>query len=393
VPLTIAPWAPASFDTLELTAEQKEFRDQVVEFARSLDDDVLERDANGTFATDEWRRCAEFGIQGLPVPEEFGGLGAKPSMIMVALEALGYGCSDNGLLFSLNAQMWACELPLLRFGSEAQKRRFLPGLCDGSLVAAHGMSEPGSGSDAFSLQTSAVREGDAYVLSGSKTFVTNGPIADLFVVFATLDRSMGLAGLTAFVIERDTPGLAVGQPIHKLGLRTSPMSELFLDNCTVQADQVLGQPGGGMAVFGSAMEWERSMILACTLGTMQRELERCITYARERKQFGRSIGKNQAVANRIVDMKMRLETSRLLLYQVGSAMDAGKAKPIDSALAKVHVSEAFVQSSLDAVQIHGGYGYMTEYEVERHLRDAIGSKIYSGTSEIQRNIVAGYLGL
>jgi alkylation response protein AidB-like acyl-CoA dehydrogenase len=378
---------------LELTAEQKEFRSQVVEFARSLDDDVLDRDANGTFAADEWRRCAEFGIQGLPVPEEFGGLGAEPSMIIVALEALGYGCSDNGLLFSLNAQMWACELPLLRFGSEAQKRRYLPGLCDGSLVAAHGMSEPGSGSDAFSLQTSAVREGDSYVLNGSKTFVTNGPIADVFVVFATLDRSKGLAALTAFVIERDTPGLTVGQPIHKLGLRTSQMSELFLDNCTVQADHVLGQPGGGMAVFGSAMEWERAMILACTLGTMQRELERCITYARERRQFGRSIGKNQAVAHRIVDMKMRLEAARLLLYQVGSVMDAGKAKPIDSALAKLYVSEAFVQSSMDAIQIHGGYGYMTEYEVERHLRDAIASKIYSGTSEIQRNIIAGYLGL
>ena len=378
---------------MELTAEQKEFRDQVVEFARSLENDVLDRDANGTFAADDWRRCAEFGIQGLPVPEEFGGLGAKPSMIMVALEALGYGCADNGLLFSLNAQMWACELPLVRFGSEEQKRRYLPGLCDGSLVAAHGMSEPGSGSDAFSLQTTAARDGDSYVLNGSKTFVTNGPIADLFVVFGTLDRSKGLAGLTGFVIERDTPGLTVGQPIHKLGLRTSPMSELFLDDCTVPADHALGQLGGGMAVFGSAMEWERSMILACTLGTMQRELDRCIAYARERRQFGRPIGKNQAVAHRIVDMKLRLEASRLLLYQVGNLMDAGKAKPIDSALAKLYVSEAFVQSSMDAIQIHGGYGYMTEYEVERHLRDSIGSKIYSGTSEIQRNIVAGYLGL
>jgi alkylation response protein AidB-like acyl-CoA dehydrogenase len=378
----------------ELTDEQRAFSAQVTEFARTLSDpELVRRDAEGEFPWEAWRRCAEFGIQGLPVPEEFGGLGAPPSTIVLALEALGYGCCDNGLLFSLNAQMWACELPLVRFGTEEQKRRYLPGLCDGTLVAAHGMTEPESGSDAFALQTLAVREGDRYVLTGSKTFVTNGPIADLFLVFATLDPSRGFAGLTAFLLERDTPGLSVGAPLHKLGLRTSPMSELFLDGCAVGADRLLGRPGAGMAVFNTAMEWERGLILACAVGTMRRQLERCIAYAKERKQFGRPIGKYQAVSHAIVDMKVRLETARLLLHRLGSLLDRGKAKPIDSALTKLYVSECFVQSSLDALQIHGGYGYMSEYELERDLRDAIGGRIYSGTSAIQRNIVATHLGL
>ena len=230
----------------DLTDEQRMFRDEVIRFARAeLNDDVVARDAQSPFAAEEWRKCAELGIQGLPVPSEYGGQGADPLTIMVAMEALGYGCRDNGLIFSLNAQMWACETPIVLFGSEEQKQRYLPGLCDGSLVAAHGMTEPGSGSDAYSLSTTAERRGDGWILNGSKTFVTNAPIADLFVVFATTDPKKGWAGLCAFLIERDTPGLSVGQPLEKMGLRTSPIGELFLEDCEVPAENLLGKPGAG----------------------------------------------------------------------------------------------------------------------------------------------------
>jgi L-prolyl-PCP dehydrogenase len=378
----------------ELTDEQRMLRETVLEFAkRELDDDVMRHDREGRFSREAWRKCAELGLQGLPVPTEYGGSGADPVTVVVALEALGYACRDNGLIFSLNAQMWSCETPIVKFGSETQKRRYLPALCDGSIIAGHGMSEPESGSDAFSLSTTAEKRGAAYVLTGSKTFVTNGPESDVFVVFATTDRSKGFAGLCAFLVDRDTPGLTVGAPLSKMGLRTSPMSEIFLDGCTVPEEQLLGKPGAGMAMFNASMRWERSLILASTLGTMQRQLERCIGYARERKQFGQPIGRFQAVSHRIVDMRLRLETARLLLYRLGWLLARGESAALESALTKLYLSECFVQSSLDALQIHGGYGYMTEYELERDVRDAVASRIYSGTSDIQHNIAAGYLGL
>lgn len=378
----------------ELTDEQRMLRETVIEFAkRELDDDVMRHDREGRFSREAWRKCAELGLQGLPVPTEYGGSGADPVTVVVALEALGYACRDNGLIFSLNAQMWSCETPIVKFGSETQKRRYLPALCDGSIIAGHGMSEPESGSDAFSLSTTAEKRGAAYVLTGSKTFVTNGPESDVFVVFATTDRSKGFAGLCAFLVDRDTPGLTVGAPLSKMGLRTSPMSEIFLDGCAVPEEQLLGKPGAGMAMFNASMLWERSLILASTLGTMQRQLERCIDHARERKQFGQPIGSFQAVSHRIVDMKLRLETARLLLYRLGWLLARGESAALQSALTKLYLSECFLQSSLDALQIHGGYGYMTEYELEREVRDAVASRIYSGTSDIQHNIAAGYLGL
>jgi alkylation response protein AidB-like acyl-CoA dehydrogenase len=376
------------------TPEQLVYRESVGRFAsEKLADDVLHRDADASFPRVAWRRCAEFGIQGLPVPEEYGGAGTDALTIAFALEELGYRCKDNGLIFALNAQMWSSEVPLVRFGSEAQKRRYLPPLCDGTSIAAQAMSEPGSGSDAFALATRAKRAGDGYVLSGSKTFVTNAPEADLFLVYASTNPGHGFPGVCAFLLERGTSGLVIGPPLHKMGLRTSPMSELFLDGCAVGADAILGKEGGGMAVFNVAMLWERSLILAAALGTMHRQLDRCIAYAKERRQFGQPIGRNQAVSHGIVELKLRLETARLLVYRLAAALDRGDASAADSALAKLYVSECYVQSSLDALQIFGGYGYMTEYELEREVRDSIAGRIHSGTSEIQRNIVARSLGL
>jgi alkylation response protein AidB-like acyl-CoA dehydrogenase len=378
----------------DLTQEQRALRDSIHEFARrELNDDVVERDKSGTFSREAWRKCAEMGLLGLPVPEEYGGAGADALTTMVALEALGRGCTDNGLIFSVNAQMWACETPIVRFGTEEQKGRWLPGLCDGSLIAAHGMSEPGSGSDAFSLSTTARREGDTYVLDGSKTFVTNAPESDLFVVFGTIDKELGFAGVTAFLVEQGTPGLTVGKPLSKMGLRTSPMGELFFEGCKVPAENLLGKPGQGMLVFDTSMSWERSCILASTVGGMDRQLERSLAYARERKQFGRPIGSFQAVSHKLVDMRLRLDTARLLLYRLGWLIDRGEPTTLESALVKLYLSDCYVRSSLDALQVHGGYGYMAEYELERDVRDAIGSRLYSGTSELQYEVAAKNMGL
>ncbi len=377
-----------------LSEEQLRLREEIINFARNeLNEDVALRDRDGTFPNEAWKKCAAMGIQGLAIPEEFGGTGADPLTILIAMEALGYGCTDNGLIFSLNAQMWSCEVPLIRFGTREQKDRYLPGLGGGSLVGVQAMTEPGSGSDAFGLTTKAVRSDGGYLLSGSKTFVTNAPIANVFVVFASTDLEDRFGGITAFLVERGAPGIHIGQPFHKMGLRTSPMAEVVLEGCFVSEDSLLGRAGSGMAVFNHSMTWERSGILASAVGTMERQVERCIAYARERRQFGRSIGKFQAVSHRIADMKVRLETARLLLYRQGWMMDANRPSALDAAIVKLYVSESFLRSSLDALQIHGGYGYMTEYELERDVRDAIGSRIYSGTSDIQRNVIAGLLGL
>jgi alkylation response protein AidB-like acyl-CoA dehydrogenase len=376
------------------TDEQERLRDQVAQFAADeLNDDLLQRDADGAFSPEAWKKCAAFGIQGLPVSEEYGGQGADALTVVLVMEALGYGCRDNGLLFSLNAQMWSSEMPILRFGSEQQKQRYLPGLCDGSLIGVQAMTEPGSGSDAFNLATRADSVDGGYLLEGSKTFITNAPIADVFVVFARTDPAKSFAGISAFLVDRETPRLSVGRPLHKMGLRTSPMSEVFFSRCEVPAESLLGPAGGGMAIFNSSMDWERSCILASSIGTMERQLEECISYARERKQFGRAIGKYQAVSHRIAEMKVRLETARLLLYRLGWLRKQGRVAAMESAMVKLYLSECFVENSLDALRIHGGYGYMTEYEVERDVRDAIGSRIYSGTSDIQKNIVASHLGL
>ena len=377
-----------------LTEEQIAFKEAVIEFARKeIDPGLEEREEAGTLPRDLWAKCAEFGIQGLPFPEKEGGQGADAVTTMIAMEALGYGCRDNGLFFSLNAHMWSGAMPVHRFGTEEQKEKYLRGLCDGSLVGVQGMTEPGSGSDAYGLATTANLDGDHYVLNGSKTFITNAPIADVFVVFASIDLSKGWAGLTAFLVDRDTPGLEVGNPFQKMGLKTSPMSDLFFDNCHVPAENVLGRPGSGMMVFQNSIEWERSCILASTIGSLERQLDGAIEYGRTRKQFGQSIGKFQAVSHRLVDLKARLEAGRLLLYRLGWKLDRDEATPLDSSLVKLVLSENYVQGSLEALQTYGGYGYLVESGLERDVRDAIASRIYSGTSDIQKNVIARQMGL
>jgi alkylation response protein AidB-like acyl-CoA dehydrogenase len=373
------------------TPEQLEFRKSVLEFARN-ELDTASPDARG-FSRELWKKCAAFGIQGLPVPDEFGGSGADAMTTMLAMEALGQGCRDNGLLFSLHAHMWAVLTPILRFGTAEQKATWLRGLVDGSLVGAHGMTEPDSGSDSFSLRAKATKRGDEYVLSGSKTFVTNAPVADVFIVFATTDRAKGMWGVTGFILPKDTPGLTVSKPIHKMGLKTSPMGEVVMTECVVPASARLGREGQGSAIFNHSMGWERSCILASAVGGMERQLDASLAYAKTRKQFGKAIGSFQLVATKLVDMRIRLDTSRLLLYKTAWSHAQGTITPLEAAMAKLYISESAVASGLDAIQVHGGWGYTEEYGLERDLRDAIGGRLYSGTSEIQRLIIARGLGL
>jgi L-prolyl-PCP dehydrogenase len=374
-------------------ADQRELCEAVRAFGRMLNDGIKERDVNGEFPRELWRKCADFGIPGLPVPVEYGGAGQNLTTTLLAMEALGYACRDNGLVFSLNAQMWAFELPLVRFGNEEQKRRYLPGLCRGEIIGAHGVTEPEFGSDAMSMATRYVRNGDHYILDGAKTFVTNGPVADVVLVFATINRELRSAGISTFLVERGTPGMTLSKPIPKMGLRTSPMGEVALSDCRVPVANRLGSEGAGVAIFNAAMEWERACIFASHLGSMQRLLEDTIAYAKARRQFGQPIARFSSIADRIVDMKVAIEAGRLLLYKVGAVKDAGGNAVLDAAIAKLFVSEAHIQQTLDALQIHGGYGYSTEYSVEREVRDAIPGTIYSGTSEMQRKIIARLLGL
>jgi alkylation response protein AidB-like acyl-CoA dehydrogenase len=377
-----------------LTEEQQEFKAAAIKFAETkLRDDIIDRDKNSTFSRELWMRCADFGVQGIAFPEEYGGLGKDILTSMIVMEALGYACRDSGLIFGINAQMWSVQMPLLQFGSDGQKKRYLSKLCSGESIGGHGMSEPDSGSDAFSLRTTATANGDHYLLNGTKIFVTNAPVADIFIVFATIDKRKGFLGVSAFIVEKDFDGFYISNPIEKMGLRTVPMGLLTLEGCKVPKANRLGGEGNGAAIFNSSMEWERSCILAPNLGAMQNQLENCIEYVNTRKQFGKPIGTFQSVANRIVDMKMRLETARLLLYKAAWGKKQFGQAVTDTAIAKLYLSEAWVKSCLDAIQIHGGYGYTTEYEIERDLRDSIGGTLDSGTSEIQRNIVAQKLGL
>lgn len=378
----------------ELSEEQQELQNGAIEFARkALNDDMIRRDHEEIFSHDGWMACAHFGVQGLPVPAEYGGMGLGISEVIAVMEGLGYGGRDQGLLFSLNAHLWTATLPIMFFGTEDQRRKYLPGLSNGELIGANGASEPDAGSDIFAMRMRAEKRGDTYVLNGTKTFVSNAPVAHLFVVYATIDDKLGPMGITGFLVDSNTPGLTVGRKLEKMGLRTSPMSEVVFDDCVIPVENRLGREGRGVAVFECSMEWERGCILANYLGLMRRQLENCIDYARTRKQFGKPIGKFQSVANRIVDMKVRLDACRPLVYRIGQLKQQNKAAVLESSIAKLLVSESLVKSCQDALQIFGGYGYMVEQGIERDLRDALGSTLYSGTSEIQRNIIAKSLGI
>jgi alkylation response protein AidB-like acyl-CoA dehydrogenase len=377
-----------------LSDEQRELTEAAADFARrELNRDLAKREDAGEFPREAWQACAKFGILGLPVPPELGGAGSDTLTTALVMEALGYGCQDNGLLFSLNAQMWSVQLPLVIFGTPEQQQAYLPPMVSGDIIGGHAMTEPETGSDALHVRSRAGRRGDHYVLNGAKQFITNAPVADVLLVYASVTDRPGLAGLSAFLVDAGTPGLAISSGFEKMGLRTSPMGEIALTDCVVAASSRLGPEGAGMAIFNSSMEWERSCLFASAVGAMRRQLDACVAYARSREQFGQPIGKFQSVANKLADMYVRLEAARLLIYRVAWLKQQGKSAAAEAAAAKLFTSESWIRSSQDAIQTHGAFGYLKDSGIERDLRDAVASTIYSGTSEIQRVILARMLGL
>jgi len=371
------------------TDEQRALRQSVIKFAQQeLSRDLVEAERHEEFDWEGWKKCAQFGIQGLPVPAKYGGKDADILTTACALEALGYGCRDNGLIFSINAHMWSSVIPFLMFGNEEQKTRYLPKLVSGEFVGIHAMTEPTTGSDAFSLRSRAELKGDRYVINGSKTFITNAPIADVVIVFANIDPEKGAQGITGFIVDKGTPGFTVSKKLHKMGLRTSPMAELAFVDCEVPVENVLGKLGTGTAIFTASMEWERICILASHLGAMQRLLEGCVRQALRQKKSNGEISCN---STKIADMEIRLETARLVLYKAAWLKSQGKHPLREAAICKAYVADACVKTCLDAIQIYGSS--MTECQIERELRDALPGKIYSGTTEIQKMIIAGLHGL
>ena len=335
-----------------------------------------------------WRRCATFGLQALAIPAGYGGLGLNTRTAVRVFEGLGQGCRDNGLLLGLGAQAWSVAKPLELFGTEAQKREWLPRLANGEAVGAFALSETGSGSDAFRMQTRAWPDGDGFRLEGGKAFITNAPVADVFLVFASTAPEAGYFGLTAFLLERGAAGLEVGPALKKMGLETSPMAELRFNHVLLPPPAVLGELGGGSAVLQTTLEWERGCLLAPALGTIQRLLEATTAHCRARKQFGRPIIEFEAVARQLAEVRLRLELSRLLAYQFAWLKDENRAAMVEASMVKLYLSESFRRAAEVALHLHGASGYMREHEYEGCWRDAMASSLYSGTTEMQQNLIA-----
>ena len=376
----------------KLSDEQRILRDEIRRFASS-ELNAAEGGDRG-FPAELWRKCGDMRLQGLPVSEELGGAGLDPLSTALALEALGYGCRDGGLVFAICAHLLACVVPIWKHGSEAQQRRYLPDLCSGRLIAVNGMTEPGTGSDAFAMKTRAVARDSGFVINGAKIFSSNGPIADVAVVYAATDPGKGYhGGITAFLVEKGTKGFRAGQTFQKMGLHSCPIGELIFEDVFVPEDAIIGKVGGGAAIFSESMDWERACLVASHLGTIEWLLERAIEYARTRKQSGQAIGKFQAVSHRIVDIKVRLEAGRYLAYRAADGLNRPRTASMDASIAKLYVSESLLTSAIDTLRVFGGYGLMSEYGIESIVRDSVAGTIYSGTSDIQRNIIARWLGL
>lgn len=374
------------------TDDQVSLREGLARWGESLSEGHIGDDAAACFPKHKWELIRDTGLLRLPFGERWGGLGCDLLTTLYVLEGLGHVCRDSGLSFSAATSMVSTGMALADFADPALRDRYLPRIVEGDAIGAHAITEPGSGSDALSMHTRADRDGDHFVLHGSKTFCSNAPVADLFVIYAKTRPEGGPLGITAFLVERGTPGFEVGPPIGKMGLRTSPFGELFLDECRVGADQVIGRVGGGFALLDHIMKREILCSFAVNLGEMQHRMERCIDYATHRRQFGTPISGFQAVARKLIDMRIRVETSRKWIYDTAERLLAGDDVTIDIAISKLITSEANLATSLDAVQVFGGNGYTTEYGVEKDVRNAIAGTIYSGTTEIQYNRIASMLG-
>jgi hypothetical protein len=374
----------------ELSGEQAQLRKTVREFAeRELAPHSREWDEKQGFPRDVFSRLGGLGVAGCCWPEEYGGSGLSTLDWAVVMEELAR--VDAGVALSLAAHHSLCSAHVHLAGSEEQKRRFLPPLARGEKVGCWGLTEPGSGSDAGGMRTTAVRDGRHWVLNGSKNFITNGGIADTAVVMAVTDRAAGKKGISAIVVERGTPGFRSGKKEDKLGVRSSDTSELAFEDCRVPAENLLGREGMGFVDTLKILDKGRVGIAAFAVGIAQAALEASMRYAHERKQFGHPIADFQAIQFKVAEMATKTEAARLLTWRAASLADAERTHTAESAMAKLFASESSVEVALEAIQIHGGYGYLKDYPVERYLRDAKIGTIGEGTSEVQRLVIARQL--
>lgn len=370
-----------------LTKEQLEYRREIVQFAKEF---LNDRESLETYSSDMWKAISQFGILGLTLEEEYGGLGESYETAAVVYEALGYACQNNGFIFVITNHVWVAQNLIGAYGSDALKNKYLPDMTAGKKIGCIAITEANAGSDAMAMTASAVRDEDGYLINGSKMFISNGPIADIFIVFAVTEETPQKQ-ITAFVVEKGFHGVEVGKDIEKMGLKACPTSEVVFKDVRVPPENVLGSLNGGGTVMNGALELERCYEFAPHVGAMKRIMEQCIEQARGRKQFGRPIGENQAVSHKIADMHKNIELAKLMLYKIAWLKDNNRSAYTEASLFKLFVSEAYIQTCRDAMQIFGAYGYTKEYEVERELRDALACSIYSGTNEMQKNTIFNML--
>ncbi len=374
-----------------VTPEQAAFRRSVYEWARDVvAPGAADRDQAGRWDPAIWASLAAQDLAGLPVPAEHGGAGASIVDCCLANEAIGEGGKDGGLNLSLGAHWTIGTVPIWLHGTPEQQARYLPRLCSGEWIGSWASTEPEAGSDAGSIRTTAVRRGDGWVLNGTKMFITNGPIAALCTVLAVTDPDAGPGrGVSAFLVETDNPGFAVGRELDKMGCRSSPTAEIVLTDCWVPEDALLGVEGEALwRIAFECFDWERTVMIAGSVGGMQATLDGAIAYAKERRQFGKPIAHFQAVAHKLAEMKINLEVCRTAVYRAAWLKQQGEPHQVEASIAKALIGDLAVKNAIEAIQIHGGYGYMRDFSPERALRDSKLLSIGGGTTEIQKMIIS-----
>lgn len=373
-----------------LTPTDELFLQMIREFAeKEVKPLAAEIDETERFPEETVKKMAKLGLMGIPVPVEYGGAGGNNILYTMAVEELSRVCATTGVILSAHTSL--CIAPIMENGTQAQKEKYLPRLASGEWLGAFGLTEPNAGTDASAQQTTAVLEGDHYVLNGSKIFITNAGHANVYIIMAMTDKSKGTKGISAFIVEKDFPGFSVGKKEKKMGIRGSATCELIMENCIVPAENLLGQEGKGFAIAMKTLDGGRIGIASQALGIAQGAMDETVKYLKERKQFGKALAKFQNMQFQLADLETRIAASRLLVRKAAFRKDCKVPYSADAAMAKLFAAETTMEMTTKAVQYHGGYGYTREYPVERMMRDAKITEIYEGTSEVQRMVIAANL--
>ncbi len=374
----------------QLSEEHEMIRKMVRDFAKNeVAPTAAERDEEERFDRSIFNKMADLGLTGIPWPEEYGGIGSDYLAYVIAVEELSKVCASTGV--TLSAHISLASWPIYKFGTEQQKQTYLRALATGEKLGAYGLSEPGAGSDVSAMKTRAVRDGDHYVLNGSKVWITNGGEAEIYVVFAVTDPEKKHRGISAFIVEKGTPGFSIGKKEKKLGIRSSPTTELIFEDCRIPKENLLGEEGEGFKIAMMTLDGGRNGIAAQAVGIAQGALDAAVEYAKGRIQFGKPIAEQQGIAFKLADMATAIEAARLLTYQAAWLESNGLPYGKESAMAKLFAGDTAMKVTVEAVQIFGGYGYTKDYPVERFMRDAKITQIYEGTQEIQRLVISRML--